>query len=733
MAEKQYKSATYRARKAWTQKRNAELVEMSSKDPTAFWKVWASRKRDACPVSPEEQTAAFKKLFGAQPAEPPPRITPTAKDVSDDACMYSNITATELHDCIRKLQRGKSPGIDGVCAGMIKDGGDLLHSCLLALFNRMLASHFPARLSVGVVTAVFKSGDKQDMSNYRGITVGPVFAKLFAMIIERRLALWAEKHGIKAKGQAGFRKDYRTTDNIFVLRALIDKQKQSRQKGGSGKLYCCFVDFKKAFDTVPRALLWQVLEDLGVQGRVLDIIKSMYAEDSATVRTSAGLSEIFRCLLGVKQGCPLSPTLFGLYVDGLERHLLDTADIDSPDLLGTMVPLLLYADDLILMSTSKEGLQQQLDALAGFCEQRQLTVNLNKTKIVIFEARQSTCEPFMFQGKAVTREEEYRYLGFVFHATRNMTYGAEFLVSAAKKAVHAMRRRCIFLGLSDPASICKLFDTLVLPILAYSCEVWAVDPKVAESAEKLHRQFLKQLLGVRKSTNNYIVLAEFGRLPLQFHFWQQVLRYHNRAVHLPNDRLVKRALIDNFYQFTGNISRVEDLSNNWRSGVRRLVSNHPGQRAILGELDASSILDREKEFYLFNYRNTVEHSSLQTYREMNPHYQYARYLSNISCYPNRRSVSRYRCQCSGLRVDTGRFEQLSRDQRVCPFCHDCSVEDVHHVLFDCPSYSNIRAEHPSLFQHTSVASFLNTDQHSILGGFLRKCRIHRLYLLGLSC
>ncbi len=199
------------------------------------------------------------------------------------------------------------------------------------------------------------------MSNYRGITVGPVFAKLFAMIIERRLASWAEVHGVKARGQVGFRKNYRTTDNVFVLRPLIDKQKKARQEGGGGgKLYCCFVDFK---NTVPRALLWQVLEDLGVQGRLLDIIKSMYAHECAAVRTSEGLSEIFRCFVKVKQGCPLSPTLFGLYVDGLEKHLLETNGTDAPELGGNLAPLLLYADDLILMSTSPEGLQRQLDSV----------------------------------------------------------------------------------------------------------------------------------------------------------------------------------------------------------------------------------------------------------------------------------------------------------------------------------------------------------------------------------
>ena len=125
---------------------------------------------------------------------------------------------------------------------MIKDGGDVLHNCLLVIFNLMLANHFPKQLSVGLITAVYKSGDKGDMSNYRGITVESVIAKLFAMILDHRIAVWAEGEGIKAKGQAGFRKDFRTTDNISVLKSLIDKQKQTH-----GKLYCCFVSSSLLF------------------------------------------------------------------------------------------------------------------------------------------------------------------------------------------------------------------------------------------------------------------------------------------------------------------------------------------------------------------------------------------------------------------------------------------------------------------------------------------------------
>lgn len=197
--------------------------------------------------------------------------------------MNKDISLDELSFCIKRLKRGKSPGNDGILADMLKDGGDLVQECLLWLFNCMLASQFPERLSVGLITAVYTSGDKTDMSNYRGITVGSVIAKLFAMIVEQRIATWAEEHAVKAKGQAGCREDFRTTDNILILRSLIDKQKQTGLKGNAGKLFCCFVDLRKAFDTVPRAVLWQVLEELGVNGRILDIIKSLYAHDSAAV------------------------------------------------------------------------------------------------------------------------------------------------------------------------------------------------------------------------------------------------------------------------------------------------------------------------------------------------------------------------------------------------------------------------------------------------------------------
>ncbi len=107
-------------------------------------------------------------------------------------------------------------------AEFILDVGELLHMPLLTTFNYFLVQGFPEAFSTKVVHTLFKGGDASKFDNYRGITVGPILAKLFAMILDKRLSEWAEQHGLRAKGQVGFRKDYRTTDQFFILRTLIE-------------------------------------------------------------------------------------------------------------------------------------------------------------------------------------------------------------------------------------------------------------------------------------------------------------------------------------------------------------------------------------------------------------------------------------------------------------------------------------------------------------------------------
>jgi hypothetical protein len=184
---------------------------------------------------------------------------------SDDCSTLNyDITLNEIAQVMRKLKCNKSVGLDGIKVEFLLDVCDMLHVPLQIVFNKLLQQGYSAGLSTGVIHALHKGGDALQFENYRGITVGLVLAKVFAMILEAQLSNWAEEKGLRAKGQAGFRKDLHTTDNLYILRTLIEQNTHKRKN-----VYCCFVDFRKAFDTVPRDLLWQVLAEMGIVGRFM--------------------------------------------------------------------------------------------------------------------------------------------------------------------------------------------------------------------------------------------------------------------------------------------------------------------------------------------------------------------------------------------------------------------------------------------------------------------------------
>jgi len=126
--------------------------------------------------------------------------------------LNTNITLAELFQALEKLQRNNASGLDGMKVEFILDAGELLHMPLLTTFNCFLEEGFPEALSTRVVYAFFKGGNASKFDNYKGIMVGPILAKLFVMIPDKRLNEWVKQHGLRNKGQVGFRKDYYTID-----------------------------------------------------------------------------------------------------------------------------------------------------------------------------------------------------------------------------------------------------------------------------------------------------------------------------------------------------------------------------------------------------------------------------------------------------------------------------------------------------------------------------------------
>ena len=171
--------------------------------------------------------------------------------------------------------------------------------------------------SNGFICPIYKQkGDPANADNYRGITILSCYGKLFTCVLNNRLFNYLESLGLLSKEQAGFRKAYDTVDHIFNLECLIDLYLLRRQK-----LYCAFVDYRKAFDSVNRVLLWQKMLRNGIDGKLLTVLQNLYQNAKSCVRGGSNCSDFFASNIGVRQGENMSPLFFSIYLNDLTEFM----------------------------------------------------------------------------------------------------------------------------------------------------------------------------------------------------------------------------------------------------------------------------------------------------------------------------------------------------------------------------------------------------------------------------
>ena len=149
------------------------------------------------------------------------------------------------------------------------------------------------------------------------------------------------------------------------------------------KLYCCFIDYQKAFDFIDRSSLWSKLIKQGITGNIFSVIKSLYSHIKVCVKHNGQLTDYFNSTSGLLQGEVMSPILFSLYVNDFEIHFVHE-NCPSVDIQLINLFLLMYADDTVIMSEAREGLQNMLDSLVSYTKKWNLTVNIDKTKTMVF-------------------------------------------------------------------------------------------------------------------------------------------------------------------------------------------------------------------------------------------------------------------------------------------------------------------------------------------------------------
>ena len=600
------------------------------------------------------------------------------------------ITEQEIRQAAKKLKNEKSPFVDKIRNEMIKASLESLMPVYIKLFNLILKSgKMPDIWCQGLITPIYKSGDKSDPTNYRGICVSSCLGKMFSSILNQRLYLYFEENKILHNSQIGFLPENRTADHVFTLRTLIDKYVHYHKE----KVYACFVDFRKAFDSVWHEGLFYKLLKINIGGHFYNLIKTLYCSSTCSIRIAENKTRSFSYSRGVRQGCILSPLLFNLYINNLPYLFEDT--MSDPFVLpnGTKINSLLYADDLIILSRSKIGLQNCLNALSSYCETRMLKINPKKTKIMIFQKRprKSVDTNFKIGTETIQIVQEYTYLGTRLTPTGNFTLAQEHLKEKALHAFSSIRKHTLLHRL-NPNTASQIFDTIIFPILSYSSEVWGMYTKQDfkkwdnSAIEKIHLKFCKRYLEVNNKASNSACRAELGRLPLIVPINQKIMKYFVYLNNKNNSSIVKQALL-----MSKNLHSINN--SGFYSNFINMIEQYHSTNVDLESFDNDTVKRYStymKEKYIYFWQHTVEHSKkLEFYKVFKDEYSTSDYLHQLRNFNERRNLVKFKVSNHKLMIELGRYQRdhIPRENRLCPLCKSNQVENESHFLFQCSRYS----------------------------------------------
>lgn len=594
-----------------------------------------------------------------------------------------NFTCEEIYKAIGMLKTGKTPGHDGIPAECIKICADNLVEGITYMFNCIIESkEFPEMWANGLRIPVPKPGNKQSAENYRGITVLPVMEKIFETVVNNRLVIINEVFDREDKKNGGFLKGSQTDDNVFILQGLVYKQLFLKKR-----LFICFVDFSKAFDIIDRHILFYKMISSGISGRVVDTIRDLYRKTTFKVKGKNGLSPSLCNKFGVNQGGTLSPSLFRKYLTDLGDYLSTHAGILLND--DEMIAHMLWADDLVLFSDSHIGMQKQLNGLMNFCRKNRMIVNEMKTKIMVFGKPMNT--NLKLNGKVIEQVKQYKYLGIIFNAIKNIDSNmlgknSANLVNKGNKSIYSLLKKTKCMGAIRPTTQLFLFDTYVKPILLYGVGIWGMAKESINSIEKVHLKYLKQMLGVKRTTNSDMVYGETGHMPLYVCAHTQMINYFMRLSNMTGQNCLVRKVFDE--QCMKNDIGV----NNWITCVKKLMYAYEIDDTKFMSKDC--VKNRIKQAALKNWSERISDTTLypaaRTYIQFKRNPNLEPYLLNVKLGKYRKAISRLRMNSHLLEIEKGRHNKTPVNERICIKCDLDEIEDEIHFITKCQLFSNTR-------------------------------------------
>ncbi|KAK3522185.1 hypothetical protein QTP70_027006, partial [Hemibagrus guttatus] len=368
------------------------LARQRDRDGKDVQQVRVIKDRDGRVLTSEENVQRrWKKYFEELMNEENEREK-RVEGVNSVEQKVDKIRKDEVRKALKRMKSGKAVGPDDIPVEVWKCLGEAAVEFLASLFNRVLESErMPEEWRRSVLVPIFMNkGDVQSCSNYRGIKLMSHTMKLWERVVEARLRKVVEI----CEQQYGFMPRKSTTDAIFALRILMEKYRD-----GQRELHCVFVDLEKAYDRVPREELWYCMRKSGVAEKYVSVVQDMYERSRTVVRCAVGQTEEFKVEVGLHQGSALSPFLFAIVMDQLSEEVRQ----ESP---WTMM----FADDILICSESREQVEEILERWRFALERRGMKVSRSKTEYMCVNEREGS-GTVRLQGEKVKKVQEFKYLG----------------------------------------------------------------------------------------------------------------------------------------------------------------------------------------------------------------------------------------------------------------------------------------------------------------------------------
>jgi exonuclease III len=671
-------------------------------------------------IGPQEWFNHFRDLLG--PVRPDTDHEKTMRDyielnrssVSSDLDLP--FSKSELLKCVKSLKNNKATGFDCISNEMLKCSAESLHKPLLRLFNTILQhSIYPAAWKEDILGPLFKAGVKTDCNNFRGICVSSCLGKLFKSLLRSRLESKCIADNLIPMEQCSGRVKARTADHLLVFQHIINKYVKLQNK----TLFVCFFDLSKAYDKISRIrLFYDLLTEYKVGGKYLAILQNMYSNNKMHIRLDEGLTQPFTTTTGVFQGCNISPQLFNLYTSKLPSIYNDQCD---PVYINQQpVNVLAWADDAAVFSLSKAGMQMSIDRTIEYYKTLGLSVNINKTKVMIFNKRGlkpqhlPQCE-FTAEGRLLEVAEQYTYLGAVYIPSGAVYAAIDALTAKCSRAWFSISN-ILYENKRMPVDKClKLVDSLVFPVGQYATEFLApmsLPAKSFNSKEQLlrawegfylevtHQRVCRLVLSVQKKTSRLAVLGELGRYPMLIKSLVQSIMYERSILKYQPAALVGRAVAE--------MSSASDDAS-WLARVRkiRMLLNIPLYPSYMPDArvsrDVSNKIKSQFDVFYLEEINKIKlgndglnHNKLRFYATFKGSFKSEYYIDNINNRNQRAWLSRLRTSSHHLEVEKGRYTGTPYNERWCRYCPPACEDSFgrlgteEHFLHDCTTFANQR-------------------------------------------